>query len=112
MLEVAKDATLGDDISWNGELIANPDGHRSAIPLEIVGQMVVRPLHWADSNGNMVIEDLEILEVSELLDDTGRLHLEWDLLEAIWNAGGYQWQSDKNRFVPLRGNHLQADQEK
>ena len=111
ILEVAKEVTPGAVIAWQGELIANPDGHRSAIALETIGQMVINPLHWADSNGNRVIEDLEILEVSELLDETGRLHLEWDLLEEIWDAGGYEWQADKNRFVPLRVNSSpQAEQ--
>ncbi|NOY12233.1 MAG: helix-turn-helix transcriptional regulator [Deltaproteobacteria bacterium] len=102
MLEVPKDAPLGKSIDWTGELIANPAGYRSATPLKTVGHMEVRPFHWADTNGDQIIEDLEILEVSNLLEETGTLHLEWDLLEDIWDAGGYQWQADKNCFVPLR----------
>lgn len=109
ILEVAKDAAPNEQLRWSGELIANPDGHRSAIPLETVGQMKISPFHWADTNGNLIIEDLEILEVSDLLEETDQLHLEWDLLEAIWDAGGYEWQADKNRFEPLWINTAQQN---
>jgi transcriptional regulator with XRE-family HTH domain len=100
LLEVPADAELNSSVLLTGELIANPDGQRNAIPLQPVGEMVVRPLHWADTNGNQVIDDLEILEVSNLLDETGQLHLDWELLENLWNAGGYFWDSEKATFLP------------
>lgn len=102
LLEVAKDAKIATQVDLQGELIANPDGQRSAIPVQTSGKMEVQPLHWADLNGNQIIEDLEILEVSELLDETGQLHLDWDLIEMLWNAGGYEWQAKKGEFVPQR----------
>jgi len=101
LLEVPKDAEVDRLVELQGELIANPDGQRTAIPLQAVGQMIVKPLHWADTDGNLVIEDLEILEVSDLLDETGQLHLDWDLIEALWDAGGYRWDEEKSEFVPL-----------
>ena len=101
-LEVAEAASPGDIIKLTGELIANPDGRRFAVTLQDVGSMQVQPLHWADTNGNQVIDDLEILEVSDLIEDTGKLHLEWDLIENIWNAGSYQWSVKKHQFVPVR----------
>lgn len=100
-LEVSKDAILGEPISLSGELIANPNGGRFAVALENVGTMKVETLHWADTNGNQIIDDLEILEVSDLVDDAGQLHLEWDLIEKLWNAGGYQWDKKKNQFLPV-----------
>ena len=101
LLEVPKDAEVDRSVELQGELIANPDGQRTAIPLQAVGQMIVKPLHWADTDGNLVIEDLEILEVSNLLDETGQLHLDWDQIEALWDAGGYRWDEKKSEFVPL-----------
>jgi len=98
-LEVAKNAALGEEPKLLGELIANPDGQRYSIPVESVGSMIVRPLHWADTNGNHVIDDLEILEVSGILDEIGQLHLDWDALENIWDAGGYRWDAAGGRFV-------------
>jgi transcriptional regulator with XRE-family HTH domain len=102
LLEVAKSAKAGTAVELKGELIANPDGQRSAIPLQSVGQMEVQPLHWADSNGNGIIEDLEILEYSNLLDETGQLLLDWDLVESLWDAGGYSWDREKGEFIPQR----------
>lgn len=100
LLEVPKGAAVASVVELTGELIANPDGQRTAISPESIGQMQVQPLHWADSNGNLIIEDLEILEVSDLLDETGQLYLDWDLLETLWDAGGYQWNAEKSAFAP------------
>jgi transcriptional regulator with XRE-family HTH domain len=99
-LEVAKNAVVGTQVPLRGELIANPDGQRYALPVQAVGMMTVTPLHWADQNGNQIIDDLEILEVSGLLDEIGQLHLDWDLLEKIWDTGGYRWDPASNQFVP------------
>jgi transcriptional regulator with XRE-family HTH domain len=101
-LQVADDAVAGEEVRFNGELIANPDGQRYAQPLDSSGTMVVRQLHWADKDGNRIIDDHEILEVSEILDQIGQLHLDWDLLEEIWDAGGYRWNPVKERFEPQR----------
>jgi len=46
-------------------------------------------------------KDLEILEVSNLLDETGQLHLDWELIETLWDAGGYRWDAETSAFVPL-----------
>ncbi|HEY5672561.1 MAG TPA: helix-turn-helix transcriptional regulator [Malonomonas sp.] len=101
-LEVEKNALLGEFVKLSGELIANPDGRRFEVALQDVGTMKVEALHWADTNGNQIIEDLEILEVSDLVAAAGKLHLEWDLIEKIWDTGGYQWDESKNQFVPVR----------
>lgn len=110
-LEVAKDAEMGRQVQLKGELIANPDGQRYAVPLDNLGSMQVTPLHWADTNRNQVIDDLEILEVSVLLDEIGQIHLEWDLLEDMWNAGGYRWDALSEQFLPERPEPDKQQQE-
>jgi transcriptional regulator with XRE-family HTH domain len=101
-LEVDNNSVLGEYVELSGELIANPDGRRYEVALQNVGAMRVEALHWADTNGNQIIDDLEILEVSDLVDAAGKLHLDWDLIEKIWDAGGYQWDEKKNQFVPAQ----------
>lgn len=101
LLVVAPDAEPGAKVEFSGELIANPDGRRFAAISETSGQMQVRSLHWADTNGDQVIDDLEILEVSDLIDETGRLHLGWERIEQLWEAGGYQWSAEQGVFVPV-----------
>jgi len=100
LLEVPKTAEIGESVSLQGELIANPDGQRNAVKVESTNQLQVQPFHWADRNGDHIIEDLEILEVSDLAAETGTLHLDWDLIEKLWDAGGYRWIAERSEFVP------------
>ena len=111
-LEVPKNAVNGHEILLNGELIANPDGQRYSLPVQPVGSMIVSPLHWADTNGNHIIDDLEILEVSSMEGEIGQLHIDWDSLEKLWDAGGYRWDEKKQQFVPDRSrSHQSSTQE-
>lgn len=100
LLEVPKNASVGDTVSLQGELIANPDGQRTAVDVQSDRKMQIQPFHWADRNGNSIIEDLEILEVSDFAEETGKLHLNWDLIERLWDAGGYKWNAERSAFVP------------
>ncbi|MCD6582219.1 MAG: helix-turn-helix transcriptional regulator, partial [Desulfuromusa sp.] len=102
ILEVPEDIHPDADMTMTGELIANPDGQRSATLVQSVGTMQVKPFHWADSNGDLVIDDVEILELSDLTDEAESLHLDWDLIETIWETGAYRWQTEKKQFVPVK----------
>ncbi|MDX2479723.1 MAG: helix-turn-helix transcriptional regulator [Desulfuromusa sp.] len=102
ILEVPEDTDAGSDLQFVGELIANPEGQRFAAILQSVGAMQVKPFHWADSNGDQVIDDVEILELSDLTEEAKSLHLDWDLIETIWEAGAYRWSTEQKQFVPAR----------
>lgn len=101
LLAISADASAATDSQIEGEVIANPDGQHSAVTVENLGSLQIKPLHWADTNGNQIIDDLEILEVSEITEHTGDLNLEWDLIEQLWEAGGYQWQPEQKKFIPV-----------
>lgn len=103
MLETAAD--VGNDTKpfIQGEVIANPNDRHFAQPLTSSGKMLRQPYHWADSNANYVIDDLEILEVSEMTDNTAGLDLGWDQLEDLWQGDGYRWLPEKHEFEPLPG---------
>ena len=91
----------GSDMTILGELIANPEGQRSAATVQSSGIMQVEPVHWADKNGDLIIDDIEILEVSDLTEEATTLNLNWDLLDDIWEAGAYRWQMEIKQFVPV-----------
>ncbi len=101
LLKVPEDATSAANSTISGELIANPDGQRTSTVVESVRSMTIAPYHWADTNGDGVIDDMEILEVSDLTDEANNLHVDWDLIESIWEAGGYKWRKDIKQFVPV-----------
>ncbi len=101
LLLVAEGAADATPPLISGEIIANPDGRRSSVALTSPEQMQIGPLHWADSNGNSVIDDLEILEVSDLAEKVAALDLQWDLIESLWEAEHYRWSEEQRQFVPL-----------
>lgn len=102
ILAVPEDIQPGSSTEISGELIANPEGQRSSALVQSVGVMQIQPYHWADKNGDWVIDDLEILELSDLTEEAQSLHLDWDLIESIWEIGGYRWDHDKKQFIPVQ----------
>ncbi|MDA3902048.1 MAG: helix-turn-helix transcriptional regulator [Desulfuromusa sp.] len=102
ILEVPEEIDSNSDLKLVGELIANPEGQRFAAILQSLGTMQVKPFHWADSNGDHVIDDVEILELSDLTEEAKSLHLDWDLIETIWEVGAYRWNTEKKQFVPVQ----------
>jgi len=102
ILEAPEEIDAISDLKFVGELIANPEGQRFAAILQSLGTMQVKPFHWADSNGDQVIDDVEILELSDLTEEAKSLHLDWDLIETIWEVGAYRWNTEKKQFVPVQ----------
>ena len=87
---------------FSGEVIVNPRG--SSITYDVTGSMftAVGPYHWADVDGDSVIDDSETLAASESIDEMAGLHLSWETIEKIWDAGQYSWLADEKKFIPVR----------
>ena len=102
LLAVPGNIHSGSDLKITGELIANPEGQRFSTLLQSVGTMQVQPFHWADRNGDQIIDDVEILELSDLTEEAESLHLDWDLIEMIWETGAYRWSAEKKQFIPVQ----------
>lgn len=100
LLQVAPEAEMNSRPTIGGEVISELDGRHHAVPVDTAGVMEVRPLHWVDADGNQVIDDLEILELSGVAEETPLIDAQWDKIEGLWEAGGYVWQPDRQRFVP------------
>ncbi|MBD1399215.1 helix-turn-helix transcriptional regulator [Pelovirga terrestris] len=99
-LAVPDDVPMDNVIAVSGELIANPEGQQFVLPVSADQRVSIRPFHWADTNANYVIDDMEILVFSELTENTSELDDEWYLVEQIWHSGSYRWDDDSYRFVP------------
>ncbi len=99
-LAVPREIDLDNDIRITGELIANPDGQQAVMPVVASEQTTIRPFHWADTNRDYMIDDMEILIFSELTENTSELDNEWFVVEQIWHAGAYRWDEKNFRFVP------------
>ncbi len=102
VLQAPEKSSFDTVIDLHGEVVANPKGRRFSTSIPSTGTLRVAPLHWADMNGNSVIDDLEILDVSDMVDESERIHFGWDLIEKMWDAGAYRYDTEKQQFLPLK----------
>lgn len=101
LIRVDAGASPRAEKTFRGEVVANPDGAHPGI---VVGNSTIRvaPWLWADLNGNGSIDDSEMLQASETFEEMQGVHLDWNLLESIWDAGSYRWNEDEKSFQPIR----------
>jgi len=102
ILQLPEDIKADSDLTFSGELIANPDGQRTSALIQSDRTIQVKPCHWADKNCDLIIDDVEILELSDITDEAESLHLDWDLIEQIWEVGAYRWDIEKKQFIPVQ----------
>lgn len=102
ILQSPVDIPFDTQVTLQGEVVANPDGQRFSLPVPGTGVLKIAPLHWADMNGNSKIDDLEILDVSDMVDASEQIHYDWDLIEKLWDADGYRYDEKKRVFTPLK----------
>ncbi len=102
ILQPPVDIPFGTQVMLKGEVVANPDGQRFSLSVPGTGVLEIAPLHWADTNGNSMIDDLEILDVSDMVDASAQIHYDWDLIEKMWDAEGYRFDQKKLVFLPLK----------
>ena len=100
LVQVDAAAKLNSVGSFQGEIVASRKGSQSAVPILGESQARVAPVHWVDANGDGQIDDVEMLEGSFTIEDMAGVHIDWDDLEALWDAGNYTWDKRKGRFVP------------
>jgi transcriptional regulator with XRE-family HTH domain len=102
LLQPDSSIQVGGKYFFKGELIVNAKGENKSSP--VLGETVV-PVdvyHWADANRDFVIDDGEALDASVLSVAMKKVHIDWDLVEDIWDAGSYRLNPDTNMFVAVR----------
>lgn len=107
LMQVPADLVKSPDYEFTGEVIVNPRG--SGVTYNVSGDKQVHagPFHWADDNGDLVIDDSETLAASDSIDEMEKLHLSWETIEKIWDAGKYKWDAEQKKFIPVRGASTQ-----
>lgn len=102
LLKVGETAELGSTGEFAGEVVAKSSGRTPPAPVFGEVQIMVAPYLWADLNGDNLVDDGEMLQASDRVDEMKGVHINWDLLESIWDAGSYKWDVRKQGFVPVR----------
>ncbi len=100
LLKVPIDAQLSHQVELSGEVVLSSESSPLTEVVSAEQKMIIAPYHWADRNGDGIIDDMEILTVSDLTETTGDALVGWDQLEDLWMAGSYRWQADRESFVP------------
>ncbi|WP_298434085.1 helix-turn-helix transcriptional regulator [Geobacter sp.] len=101
-LQVPRDTPLGRHVSFAGELVLRDDG---ATRRETIGGgtvLTVAGIHWADTNGDLRIDDNEIMPAYYLTEEMKGLGLDWKSIETIWSARGYTWNDRQKSFEVVR----------
>lgn len=109
VLQAPEKVAMGTEVALTGEVVANPNGQRFSTEVNSTGVLKVQPLHWADMDGNAVIDDLEILEVSDLVDESEKIHYNWDLIETMWDAGGYEFDAKTHQYKARKPQDAKVD---
>jgi len=86
--------------SFRGEIVVSEQG-RSRTQAIVGGDRIeIAPFHWADTNGDLVIDDSEALDASVASIEMKQTHLDWNIVERIWDAGGYRFDAQQVKFIP------------
>lgn len=101
LVQVDRQARPGGDSVFQGEVVAGSGKNQAAVPLQGDGRVTVAPVLWADLDGNGRIDDGEMLQASYTIDEMAGVHIDWYELERLWSAGGYRWNDERGRFVPV-----------
>ena len=102
LVKVSSKESMGVNQHFFGEIVAKNDVQSD--PAQIGGfvSITVAPYVWADINGDKIVDDSEMLQASDAFDEMQGVHMEWNSLERIWDAGGYLWNPQKHDFMPER----------
>jgi len=84
-----------------GEMILHETGSPRIEPVHGAVELNVAGVHWADQNGDYLIDDTEIMPAYYLSEEFKDLGLEWKPIETIWNSRGYEWDRTTRTMRPL-----------
>ncbi len=75
----------------------------TAEPIDVIGNKSIQLglHHWADTNGDNIISDREILTVYDQYSDIEGFNIDIDLIERMWLGSGYTWDQKNKSFSIL-----------
>jgi len=92
--------TLPAEQTLSGSVATGNDGGQS-FPITGPSTISLTTFHWADSDGDNMISDQEILTVYDQYGDLEKLGIDIDLIEEIWLGSGYRWNEKKKKYEIL-----------
>ncbi len=93
-----RNAEIGRQLAFDGQVTMR-QGDTRGIATGGDTDLTLETYHWADSNKDGRIDDEEILTVSEMFGAIESLDIDMALIEDIWSAKGYIWDSKTGRYI-------------
>ncbi len=100
LVKVAADGVLDSMPSFDGGVVIRNTADSAREELIGVNRLVIAHIHWADLNGDGVIDDDEMLEAASLSENMLDLPLDLDSVEELWIEEQYHWSVQENTFIP------------
>jgi len=89
----------GTQFSFSGN-IAVRQGQKQEADISGDDVILLKPVHWADTNRDYVISDDEVLEVYDKFGGIAELEVDLDSIEEIWMGSGYRW-NQKDQTIEI-----------
>jgi transcriptional regulator with XRE-family HTH domain len=94
--------TNGGEVFLEGYYVFRKAGLQRSITIGGDRRLAIDGRHWADVNGDGLIDDNEIMPAYYLCEEMKSLGLDWKTIEAIWSGKGYRWDPVNRSFLVLR----------
>jgi len=104
MIKVGPATSEQETADFRGEIVTGSGSSQSSSPVTGGSLVKVAQVHWADSNGDGRIDDIEMLDTSYVVDEMSGIEINWEELERLWDADGYRWDETDRKFVPYHSD--------
>lgn len=82
----------GTRLTFSGSVSVR-QGQKQEASISGDNSLRLEPVHWADSNGDYIISDDEVLEVYDKFGGLSALEPELERVEELWMGSGYRWDT-------------------
>ena len=86
---------LSNEGKFSGEVVLRKGNKNRTETIGGEDTIRIGGYHWADSNGDLRIDDDEIMPAYYIYEEMKGLGLDWKIIEAIWSGKGYRWEPGK-----------------
>ncbi len=101
-VQVPPAAPQKTEAAFSGNAVVHVRGTSQKETIVGARAVTVSAIHWADQNGDGVIDDSEIMPAYYRTEEMKGLGLDWKTIEAIWSGKGYRWNPDTREFVVVK----------
>lgn len=102
LIKVKDDAPRDGKGLFRGDVVFRQDKDKKPTVINGTAEILIEPFHWADVNGDSVIDDREVLDAFDDVESMKDVHLDWDELSALWDEGQYRWDPKRGKFTSTR----------